>query len=187
MRRDHVSDESDSTDTRPSKSQRKRDMHAVQKLGETLVALDAGRLGRIDLPESLRTAIVEAKRITAHEGRRRQLQYIGKLMRRVEPEAIQRQLDAVTGDSRAAVALMHRCERLRDALIADDDALTQLVAEVPQLDVQQLRTTIRSARRERTGGAAPKHARELYRLLHAALSEHHLDEPQLESDGPHLA
>jgi ribosome-associated protein len=187
MRRDHVSDESDSADTRPSKSQRKRDMHAVQKLGETLVALDAGRLGRIDLPEALRTAIAEAKRITAHEGRRRQLQYIGKLMRQVEPEQIQRQLDAVTGDSRAAVALMHRCERLRDALIADDDALTQLVAEVPQLDVQQLRATIRSAQRERAGGAAPKHARELYRLLHAALSEHHLDEPQLESDGPRLA
>lgn len=154
----------------PSKSERKRQMHALQKLGESLVALDAARLARIDLPEALRTAIMEAKKITAHEGRRRQLQYVGKLMRQVDAQAVAAQLSDVTGDSRAAVALMHRCEALRDALLADDDALTAFVAEHPHTDIQALRALIRSARRERTAGAPPKHARELYRWLHEALS-----------------
>lgn len=163
--------DSDDLDTEsPSKSQRKRDMHAVQKLGESLVALDATRLARIALPDALRTAIADARKITAHEGRRRQLQYVGRLMRDVDCEAVRRQLDDATGDSREAVAMMHRCERLRDALLADDAALTALVSDYPQLDVQHLRATIRSARREHEAGNPPRHARELYRWLHEALS-----------------
>lgn len=159
----------------PSKSRRKREMHAVQKLGESLVALDPARLARIVLPDDLRTAIIAAKSITAHEGRRRQLQYIGKLMRQVDAAVLRRQLDDATGDSHEAVALMHRCERLRDALLADDAALTELVGQHPQLevqhlDVQKLRATIRAARREFAAGAPPRHARELYRRLHDAFS-----------------
>ena len=154
----------------PSKSQRKRDMHAAQKLGETLAALDPARLARIDLPDSLATALLEARHITAHEARRRHLQYIGKLMRQVDVDAIRRQLDDATGDSRAAVALMHRCERLRDALLADDAALTAFAAEFPGADVQHLRATVRAARRELAAGQAPRHVRVLYRWLHEQLS-----------------
>lgn len=164
--------ESISADEPPSKSERKRQMHALQKLGETLVALDHARLTRLTLPEPLRAAILAAKKITAHEGRRRQLQYVGKLMRNsdVDAEAIARELDDVSGESRTAVALMHRCEKLRDALLQDDYALTAFVATYPQLDIQHLRAIIRSARREYASGAAPKHARELYRWLHRNLA-----------------
>lgn len=165
--------EAPDTDEPPSKSERKRQMHALQKLGETLVALDHARLARLTLPDPLRAAILEAKKITAHEGRRRQLQYVGKLMRQsdVDGADLARQLEDVSGESRAAVALMHRCEKLRDALLQNDSALTAFVAEHPQLDIQHLRATIRSARREHASGAAPKHARELYRWLHQNLSQ----------------
>ncbi|MFO0010595.1 MAG: ribosome biogenesis factor YjgA [Betaproteobacteria bacterium] len=157
-------------DERPSKSQRKRDMLALQDLGVALVRLAAEQVRRLDLPENLRQAVLDAQKITAHEGRRRQIQYVGKLMRQVDAEPIQAQLDAINGESKAAVALMHRCERWRDRLLDDDGALTELLAERPLVDVQALRATIRAARRERSAGQPPRHARELYRLLYDHLS-----------------
>lgn len=158
-------------DARPSKTQRKQEMTALQQLGEELLRLNETQLARVELPESLREALHEARRISAHEGRRRQIQYIGRLMRQVDPEPIRRALGDITGGSRAAVALMHRCERLRDLLLDDDAALTSFLADHPQVDVQPLRAMIRAARREHTAGAAPRHARELYRWLHDTLSQ----------------
>jgi ribosome-associated protein len=151
---------------RPSKSQRKREMTALQALGESLLRLSAAELARIDLPEPLREAIAEAARITSHEGRRRQLQYIGKLMRQVDPEPLRAAIDDATGESKQAVALMHRCERMRDALLADDAALDDVLADLPRADVQQLRAMIRAARREHKEGRPARHARQLYRWLH---------------------
>lgn len=156
-------------DERPSKTQRKKEMTALQALGTRLVRLNAAQLAQLPLPDRLREAIEAAQRITAHEAHRRQLQYIGKLMRQVEPEPIERALDDLTGDSRAAVALMHHCERWRDRLLDDDAALTELLRAQPAVDVQALRAMIRAARRERDGQLPPKHARELYRLLHELL------------------
>jgi ribosome-associated protein len=153
----------------PSKSQRKRDMHALQALGVELATLPASRLAALDLPEPLREAFAELPRITRHEARRRHLQLIGKLMRSVDPEPLQRALDEAQGKSHAAVALMHRCERLRDALLADDAALTVLLNDHPALDAQPLRALIRAARREQAAGQPPRQARELYRSLHALL------------------
>lgn len=158
-------------DERPSKSQRKREMTALQKLGEKLLDLSAAELARIDLPDALREAVAEAARIGSHEGRRRQLQYIGRLMRQVDPEPLRAAIEDATGASKQAVALMHRCERLRDALLADDAALTEVLAELPQADAQQLRATIRAARREHVEGRAPKHARQLYRWLHEQFTQ----------------
>ncbi len=158
-------------DERPSKTQRKKEMTALQVLGTKLVGLNAAQLQQIDLPERLREAIVAAQKITAHEGRRRQIQFIGKLMRQVEPEPIERALDDLTGDSRASVALMHRCERWRERLIDDDAALTELLQAHAAFDVQALRALIRSARRERDKQLAPRHGRELYRLLHDTLRD----------------
>lgn len=158
-------------DARPSKTQRKKEMTALQALGTRLVGLNAAQLREIDLPERLREAIVDAQKITAHEGRRRQMQFIGKLMRQVEPAPIERALADVTGDSRAAVALMHRCERWRERLLDDDAALTELLQTYAKFDVQALRALIRSARREREQQLAPRHARELYRLLHDTLRD----------------
>jgi len=157
------------TNERPSKSQRKREMTALQDLGVALVRLSTDQLACMDLPENLRDAIGQARRITDHEGRRRQLQYVGRLMRGADAEAIQRALAAATGGSREAAELLHRCERWRDRLIDDDAALTELLSSHPAIDAQPLRATIRAARRERDLGMAPKHARELYRALHALL------------------
>ena len=160
----------------PSKTQRKQEMTALQQLGEDLLRLNAAQLERIDLPEALRDALHEAARIRAHEGRRRQLQYIGRLMRQVDPEPIRRALADATGTSRAAVALMHQCERLRDRLLDDDEALTAFLTEHPAVDAQPLRALIRAARRERELGTAPRQTRELYRWLHATL-QHAEDAP----------
>ena len=156
---------------RPSKSQRKREMTALQALGESLLRLTPAELARIDLPEPLREAIGEMARISAHEGRRRQMQYIGRLMRQVDPEPPRSAIEDATGESKQAVALMHRCERLRDALLADDAALAGVLAELPDADVQQLRATIRAARREHREGRPPKHARLLYRWLHERFAD----------------
>jgi ribosome-associated protein len=164
-------DDGGDTYDRPSKSQLKRDMIALQKLGVALVELGPDQLKRIELSEDLREAIVTARRITAHEGRRRQLQYVGRLMRGVDPEPIRRALEDLTGGSRKTVELMHRCERWRDRLIDDDAALTEWLAAHPGADAQPLRALIRAARRERGSDAPPKHARELYRWLHEALEK----------------
>jgi ribosome-associated protein len=155
----------------PSKTQRKREMTALQRLGEDLLALNDTQLAGLGLPERLLDALRDATRITAHEGRRRQMQYVGRLMRQVDPEPIRRALADATGASAAAVALMHRCERLRDRLLDDDTALTEFLSAHPQVDAQHLRATIRAARRERAAQAAPKHARELYRWLHRTLQD----------------
>lgn len=156
-------------DARPSKTQRKKEMTALQSLGERLVKLNAAQLAQVPLPDRLREAITAAQKITAHEARRRQLQYVGKLMRQVEPEPIAQALDMLGGESHAAIALMHHCEQWRERLLADDDALTDLLREHPGTDVQALRALIRAARRERDTQQAPRHARELYRWLHDAL------------------
>jgi ribosome-associated protein len=160
----------DSENDRPSKSQRKRDVTALQKLGEALAELPAEQLARFDLPESLRDALRDVRTIRAHEARRRQLQYIGRLMRNVDAEPIQRALDDLRAPSRATVALMHQCERLRDALLADDDELTSLLEMLPTADPQPLRAMIRAARREQSTGQPPRQARLLYRWLHEQLA-----------------
>ncbi len=156
---------------RPSKTQRKRAMTALQTLGIELVKLTPAQRARIDLPDVLREAIDVATRIASHEARRRQMQYIGKLMRAVDADAIRAAIGRVTGDSAQSVALMHGAERWRDRLLDDDAALTAFLGEHPQADAQRLRATIRAARHERAAGAAPRHARALYRLLHETLSE----------------
>ncbi len=124
---------------RPSKTQRKKEMHALQALGQELVDLSRDQLAGIDLPDELREAIDFAHRVTSHEGRRRHMQYIGKLMRRVDADEVRAAIGRATGESRAAVALMHLAERWRDRLLDDDDALTAFIVERPGADVQWLR------------------------------------------------
>lgn len=157
-------------DERPSKTQRKQAMTALQALGAELVKLAPEQRARIELPDALREAIAFFDRIASHEARRRQMQYIGKLMRAVDADAIRAAIGRATGESKDAVALMHRCERWRDRLLDDDGALTEFLGEHPQADAQRLRSTIRAARRERDTGEPPKHARALYRWLHDILS-----------------
>lgn len=156
-------------DDRPSKSELKRQMHALQALGAQLVELNCDQFARIDLPDELREAVEFAHRVTGREARRRHMQYLGKLMRQVDADAVTSAIERVTGESRAAVSLMHRAETWRDRLLDDDTALTAFVAEYPDAEVRWLRSAIRAARRERESQQPPKHARELYRRLHGHL------------------
>jgi len=159
----------DEREERPSKSRKKREMHDAQALGKRLTALDAQRLERLPLGEGLLEAIVFAQKVKSREGLRRQLQYIGRLMRSADVEAIAAAIDDLTGESRAAIARMHRCERLREELLADDEALDRFVGEHPGLDRQWLHAKVRATRQEREQERPPRHARELYRFLQDTL------------------
>ena len=169
--------EDDEPYTKPSKSQRKRDMAALQKLGEELVGYSADRLEKVEMPDDLRRAVDEARNIRDHEGRRRQMQYIGRLMRDVDPVPIKAAIDAWEGASREEAAALHALERWRERLLEDDAALTAFAAEHtaalnPEV-LQRLRTAIRMARKERGDAPAeprpPKHFRELFKLIRAAV------------------
>lgn len=133
---------------RPSKTQRKKASHALQDLGEALVALPEDRIAALDLPESLRDALAEYRRTRSHEARRRQMQYIGKLMRGVDPEPIRQAVDDMRlGRAKDALAL-HETERWRAELIAADGAVTDFLHRHPGVDAQQLRALVRNARKD---------------------------------------
>jgi len=158
---------------RPSKSQVKREMHALLDLGRDLVALPDDKLKRLPLPEALYDAIRLAQRITSREGRRRQIHYVGKLMRGADAQAIRQQLDVWAHGSRQLTAQMHHLETLRDRLLQDDQALTALIEKHPGTDIAHLRTLIRESRKEARAntrllpGQTPqrKHYRALFQAL----------------------
>jgi ribosome-associated protein len=153
---------------RPSKSQLKREMTALQKLGAELIAEPKERVMRVPMPEDVRDAILECQKIKDHEGRRRQLQYVGKKMRSLEEHelaAIQKVIDSWKGASKAETAAMHALERRREKLLADDNALTELVSRYPELDAQHLRALIRNARKEQAENKPPKAYREIFQVL----------------------
>ena len=161
-------DSVDEQPERPSKSQRKRESTALQDLGEALVALPEDRLVKIDMTDSLRDAVREARRITRHEARQRQMQYIGKLMRSVDPQPIQAALDDITGVSAAATERMHRLERLRQRLLDDESAaLDEIAATYRSADLQQLRQLRRNALKEHEQNKPPRAFREIFRMLKA--------------------
>ncbi len=138
----------DHDDDRPSKSQRKRDSHALQDLGEALVALPPSRLAAVELPERLREAVQAFLVTRSHEGRRRQMQFIGRLMRGLDVEPIRLAVLAhERGQAQDALAL-HEAERWRAELIARDEAMTDWLRQHPAADAQQLRTLVRNARKE---------------------------------------
>ncbi len=146
-------------------------MHDLQHLGEALVALDPPHFARIvadcALPERLVEAISEARGITAWGGRRRQLQYVGKLMRAVDPEPIRRTLDAWAHNRGEDAARLHALERWRERLLAEPEALDDLAAAHPGLDRPYFRALVARARDERARGGPPHAYRELYRQLKA--------------------
>jgi ribosome-associated protein len=162
------SDEFEPEYDRPSKSELKRQSNELQKLGEQLIDAPRDRVKRVEMPDEVKDAILVCQTITNHEGRRRQLQYVGKMMRTLdeaEVAVIQRTIESWKGASKAETASLHALERRRDKLLADDKALTQLLEEHPQLDVQQLRTLIRNARKEQAENKPPKAYREIFQIL----------------------
>jgi ribosome-associated protein len=162
------SDEFDQEYDRPSKSELKRQSNELQKLGEQLIEAPRDRVKRVPMPDEVKDAILMCQTITNHEGRRRQLQYVGKLMRTLDEEevaVIQRTIESWKGTSKAEAAALHALERRRDKLLADDKALTQLLEEHPELEVQHLRTLIRNARKEQAENKPPKAYREIFQIL----------------------
>jgi ribosome-associated protein len=164
-----------------SKTDLKRESTELQKLGEALLTLRGDLMERLALPDKLVDALAEAKRITNFEGKRRQMQYVGKLMRGLDEQMLQAVRDALDeqhqGSARESLSL-HQAEQWRDQLIASEEALDQWMTEHPQTDSQQLRALVRQARKDVqpdrasvSQGLAPRHGR-AYREIFQLVKEH---------------
>lgn len=150
----------------PSRSQLKRDAEALQKLGTELVKLNQQQLDSVEMPENLRDAINEAQRLTSHGGLRRQMQYIGKIMRNVDAEPIAKGLERILNLRLYEKAQLHLVERWRDRLLIEGDAaLTALVEAYPAADSQHLRQLVRHAAHEKKTNKPPRAVRMLFRYL----------------------
>lgn len=152
-----------------SKTKRKQQMLELQDLGEELVALSKDALKKTPMSDELREAIKEYQRIPTHGAHRRQMQYIGKIMRNEDTAPIIEKLKQLKGSSTAATALLHRIERYRTEMIANDAAITQFLADFPAVDAQPLRALVRNARKEAEQAKPPKAYRELFQLIKTAL------------------
>jgi ribosome-associated protein len=158
-----------------SKTQRKRAMHDLQALGAALAALDAAHLAAFDLPERLADALGDLRTITRHEARRRQMQFIGRLMRDVDPEPIAAALARLQEGPRADKARFAALEAWRERLVDDDGALAEFVAAHPGASADALRPLVAAARDERRRGAPPRDYRRLFRALKSIDDAAHAD------------
>lgn len=162
-------DSSEGNAAPPSKTQRKRAMEELQSLGEALVQLSAERLEKIGLAPDLLDAIRAAQRMTRHdEAKRRQMQFIGRLMRKADADPIRAVLDEARGNSASETARLHRLERLRNDLLADEKTLQEIAALYPAIDLQHLRSLRRSALKEQEQDKPPKNFRAIFQLLKEA-------------------
>ncbi len=175
--------------TEQSRTDLKRESTELQKIGEQLIVLRSDLFTRLALPDKLVEALAEAKRITNFEGKRRQMQFVGKLMRALPPEtleAVKQALHAQHHGSAQESLALHEAEQWRDRLIADDPALEQWLQQHSETDAQQLRSLVRQARKDAAApaepsaratvhagaGAAPRHGRayrEIFQLVRQAL------------------
>jgi ribosome-associated protein len=153
---------------RPSKSARKRAAHAAQDLGEELMRLREAQLAALDLPEELKEAVRLARRITSRAGGARQRQYIGKLMREVDPEPIRAALSARSAVDARETERFKRVEGWRDRLIGEGTpALVELARWRPEIDQSEWARRVSLAQHERTAGSGTSASRELFRALRA--------------------
>ncbi|MCU0589623.1 MAG: DUF615 domain-containing protein [Syntrophobacteraceae bacterium] len=151
---------------RKSKSQVKREMSALQSLGERLVGLGPDQIRRIEMPEDLREAILFAAKLKKGEALRRQLQFIGTLMRDLDPEPIRKALDDIAHGRGMDARLLRKIEGWRDALLAgDDDLLNEILRLFPQADSKWLRRCVLNGRREQAAQEPPRSSRALFRYL----------------------
>jgi len=165
----------DAGNSRPSKTQMKQKSHSLQELGEAVAELSAAALKAIEMPEVLRDAIEQYRRTKSHEGRRRQMQYVGKLMRGADEDVLREAVAAATlGTAQNALAL-HQAENWRAELIASDDAMTRWLNEHPETDTQELRSLVRQARKDAVGltpeARQPKSFRDLFQYIKPMLSD----------------
>jgi len=156
----------------PSKSQRKRDMHALFDLGASMLELSSGQLDKLPLEDSLREAVDTCKNIKQHGARKRQLKLISKLMRDADAEGIRNGIESFKAPQREALAELHAVENWRDRLVSDGDpVLTELIAEYPHADRQQLRQILRNARQEKSPERSKKAKRELFQVIRSLISD----------------
>jgi len=149
-----------------SKSQLKRESLALQEMGEELVKLPAAKLAKIPMPDELTEAVTLARKIKARGGLKRQLQYIGKIMRGIDTDPIAKALSELKNTAGKEAAKFHRLEQWRDRLVAEGDAaLGELLDEFPAADRQHLRQLVRNAQQELAKDKPPKSAREIFRYL----------------------
>jgi ribosome-associated protein len=157
----------------PSKTRLKQQSHDLQKLGMALAGLPETRLAGLDLPERLRDALEQYRQTRTHEGRRRQLQYVGKLMREVHAAPLQQAVAEARLGSARETLLLHEAERWRDALLVDDEALPRWLRDHADCDTQRLRSLVRACRREAalppTQRSLRSH-RELFQFIRAHLT-----------------
>jgi len=173
-------------DVEVSKTDLKRESTELQKLGEALLTLRADLMDKLALPDKLLDALAEARRISNFEGKRRQMQFIGKLMRQLDPEvldAARAALDEQHQPSARETALLHAAEQWRERLIGSDDAVAQWINTFPGTDTQQLRALVRQARKDAppvdqaavSQGLAPRQGRayrEIFQLVREQLTNH---------------
>lgn len=148
-----------------SKTEMKHDMDVLQKLGEELVELKPAVLEKFPIPDDLASAIKDAQRFK-QEAKRRQLQYIGRLMRTIDPEPIQAALDKYRNKHAQSTAELHKLEQLRDDIVEKgDDVINQVLEKYPQADRQQLRQLYLQANKEKKNNKPPKAYREIFQVL----------------------
>ena len=171
----------------PSRTDLKRESTELQKIGEDLLTLRSQFMDRLVLPEKLRDAVAEAKRITNFEGKRRQMQFIGKLMRQLdaaELDSVRASLAEQHSGSASETLALHQAEQWRDGLIADEDAFEKWLGHYPLTDSQQLRALIRQARKDAAPGKpgeTPRHGkayRELFQLVREQMTQIPDPEPE---------
>jgi ribosome-associated protein len=155
-----------------SKTRRKKQMIELQKLGADLVRLSPEQLARIEMPETLREAVIACKGFTKHEAVRRQMQYIGRIMRDIDATPIAEQLASMNAPSRKQTALFHLAEKWRDEMLADVDATARFAQEFPEADARSLRQLCEKAAAERRADRPPKHYRELFHVLNGIIQDH---------------
>lgn len=150
----------------PSKSQLKRESLALQKLGEQLIALPEARFLSIPMPDSLREAVTDARKMKSRRALYRQRQFIGRLMREIDAGKVKAALEQEAAEARHSARRFHVVERWRDRLIADgDELLGELLQAFPGADRQHVRQLVRHARAEQAKGKPPASARSLFRYL----------------------
>ena len=155
-----------------SKTRRKREARNLQDVGAALVALSQEQLGRLALPERLLDAVIACKTITKHEARRRQIQYIGRLMRDVDSAPIAEQLRAIESPSKRDTALLHLAEKWREDFLVDDEAIARFSREFPEADQDHLRNLVRGAQEEKRASKPPKKYRELFHAVNDLIQDH---------------
>ena len=148
-----------------SKTQRKKQATELQDVGKGLVKLSREQLARIDMPEQLREAVLECKRLRTHEAIRRQMQHIGKIMRTVDAGPIAAHLEAMHAPSNRDTALFHLAEKWRQEMLDDRAAIDRFVLEFPAAQSLQLRNLVEAAQAERNADKPPRKFRELFHVL----------------------